>query len=60
MTIASQIAKLDSNIAECLELMEASYLNFNLSESEVMEDVTYYQEMIDAYRSQKRGLEIWL
>jgi len=60
MTIASQIEKLDSEITECLELIEASYLNFNLSEPEVMEDVTYYQEMIDAYRSHKRALEVWL
>jgi hypothetical protein len=59
MTLATQIANLASHIAECLELIEATYLNFNLSESEVLEEVAYYSEQLDRYRDQKAAMEIW-
>jgi hypothetical protein len=59
MTIAAQIAALTSHIAECLEMIEASYLNFNLSESEVVEEVAYYQQQLATYRDRKAALEVW-
>ena len=59
MTLATQIANLACNIAECLELIEATYLNFNLSESEVLEEVAYYSEQLARYRDQKAAMEIW-
>ena len=59
MTLATQIAILASHIAECLELIEAAYLNFALSESEVLEEVAYYSEQLARYRDQKAAMEVW-
>ena len=59
MTLAAQIANLAIDIAECLELMEAAYLNFNLTESEVMEEVAYYQQQLATLRDRKAAMEMW-
>ena len=60
MTLAQQIQILASDIAECLELIEAAYLNFDLSESEVLEEVAYYEEHLARYRDRKAALEVWV
>ena len=59
MTIADQIANLASHIAECLELIEAAYLNFNMTEDEVMEEVAYYQQQLATLRDRKAAMEVW-
>lgn len=59
MTIAAQIGLLASHIAECIELMDAAYMNFNLSEPEVMEEVAYYQKVVAELRDRKGALEVW-
>ena len=59
MTIAAQIATVACHIAECLELIEAAYLNFNMTEEEVMEEVAYYQQQLATYRDRKAALEVW-
>jgi hypothetical protein len=60
MTLASKVALLAWDIQECLELIEAAYLNFALSESEVMEEVAYYEGLLVQYRDHKAALEVWL
>jgi hypothetical protein len=60
MTLANQIANLACNIAECLELIEAAYLNFALTEGEVLEEVAYYTEQLARYRDQKAAMELWV
>lgn len=59
MTLAAQIANLATDIAECLELMEAAYLNFNLTEEEVMEEVGYYQQQLAILRDRKSAMAVW-
>jgi len=59
MTIANQIATLSSHIAECLELIEAAYLNFSLTEDQVMDEVAYYKQQLATYQDRKAALEVW-
>jgi len=59
MTIAAQIAALACDINECLGLVEATYLNFSMTEDEVMEEVAYYQQVLVAYRDRKAALQVW-
>jgi len=59
MTIAAQIATLASHIADCLELIEATYLDFSMTEDQVVEQVAYYQQQLTTYQDRKAALEVW-
>ena len=59
MTIAAQIKNMASNIAECVEMIELAYLNFNMTEQQVMEEVAYYQQQLATYLDRKAALEVW-
>ena len=59
MTLAAQIANLADHIAECLELIEAAQLNFNMTEDQVIDEVAYYQQQIAILRDRKAAMEVW-
>ena len=60
MTFAAEIASLELSIQECIEDRDATYLNFDLTEAEVMEDVAYYDNFIEQARERIRALRLWL
>lgn len=59
MNIADQIAALACHIAECVELIEAAYLNLSMTEDQVIEEVAYYEQQLATYRGRKAALEVW-
>jgi len=59
MTLATQIEEMKLSIEECIDLRDAAYLNFDLTEEEVMEEVAYYEATIADCRERIRGLEVW-
>ena len=59
LTIVAQIEIIASHIAECVEMIELAYLNFNMTEDEVMEEVAYYQHQLATYCDRKAALEVW-
>jgi hypothetical protein len=59
LTIVAQIEIIASHIAECVEMIALAYLNFNMTEDEVMEEVAYYQQQLATYCDRKAALEVW-